>query len=96
MKKPVFTVILVGLMSFGASASQQLVDHDYSVSTLHATELRKQALNESVSTVHATKLRLKSSEGASFSMAQVGRTGGYDFSYDSVTGDANSHYRNHR
>ena len=95
MKKPVFTVILLGLMSFGASASQQLVDRDDSVSTLHATELRKQALNESVSTVHATNLRLKSL-GASFSMAQVGRTGGYDFSYDSVIDDANSHYRNHR
>ncbi|PSW06918.1 hypothetical protein [Photobacterium lipolyticum] len=89
---------------------QLLVDHDESVSTLRATELRKQALSEpvrhvessvqrdrdeSVSTLHATELRLKAFEDNSFAMTQVGRTGGYDFSYDSVTSDIGSHHRNH-
>ncbi|MGF1759309.1 hypothetical protein L4D76_15475 [Photobacterium sagamiensis] len=87
------------------------VDRDDSVSTRRATELRKQALgepvrnvesfaqrdrDESVSTLRATELRLKAFEGNSFAMVQVGITGGYDFSYDSVVDDANSHYRYHR
>ncbi|MGF1761742.1 hypothetical protein L4D76_28425 [Photobacterium sagamiensis] len=90
---------------------QLSVDRDESVSTLRATELRKQALgepvhnvepfvqrdrDEQISTQHATELRLKAFEDNSFAMTQVGKTGGYDFSYDSVIDDAKGHYRNHR
>lgn len=91
---------------------QLLVDRDEPVSTRRATELRKQALgepvhnnikpftqrdrDEPVSTLYATELRLKAFDCTSFSMARVGQTGGYDFSCDSVTDDASSHYRNHR
>ncbi|MFC1503657.1 hypothetical protein ACFL53_04870 [Pseudomonadota bacterium] len=98
-----------GESSYQVKVNPQLsVDRDEGVSTRHATELRKQALgepvrnvesfaqrdhDEPVSTVHATELRLKAFEGNSFAMTQVGQTGGYDFSYDSVFDDAKNNHR---
>lgn len=71
---------------------QLLVDRDEPVSTRRATELRKQALNDSVrnaepfvqrdrdepvSTQHATKLRLKAFEDSSIAMTLVGQAGAH-------------------